>query len=456
MDKLSLQDPLFATYTIAATLMILKAVAMSWLTVVRMMRVKGGFRSPEDLREDAAQLRTPIQSRLEPDDAGRADPAHSPERPGEPALLPGGRLSLCAHRTAADAGAGASVRLRGVAAAALRRVPERAHARHAGDAVDDRVADPCVHGRADAGGGAGVLIRRGHREGPRRFARGPGCGVAARGASGRDGGIRSHSLRSRDPGRACRPDPSNPSRTGRRACARPRQTTTPADAGVVVWRRRSPSLTSNHAGFRAAPPGAPQIPCEIPHLFERWRTCCAGASYRTRALARALLRCAIFDHSPTIAHLLPAGHPKRSGDTGDRPLNRPQSQCRRGFRRPPTPRGTSPPVGGHAPGERIGPPNRQARALARASGRLARLSESADPVPRILGGSDFGAYRRENAVSLRRSIPPPSGRSTAAGQLLRHLVGHQVLEGPAGGIGAHDKPSCALASRAYHRVFVVT
>ena len=51
MNQLSLQDPLFATYVIAATLMILKAVSMSWLTVVRMMQVKGGFRSPEDLRK---------------------------------------------------------------------------------------------------------------------------------------------------------------------------------------------------------------------------------------------------------------------------------------------------------------------------------------------------------------------------------------------------------------------
>jgi glutathione S-transferase len=51
MDKLSLHDPLFATYAIAAALMILKAVAMSWLTVVRMMQVKGGFRSPEDLKK---------------------------------------------------------------------------------------------------------------------------------------------------------------------------------------------------------------------------------------------------------------------------------------------------------------------------------------------------------------------------------------------------------------------
>jgi len=51
MVELNLASPLFATYAIAASLMILKAVAMSWLTVVRMMKVKGGFRSPEDLRK---------------------------------------------------------------------------------------------------------------------------------------------------------------------------------------------------------------------------------------------------------------------------------------------------------------------------------------------------------------------------------------------------------------------
>ena len=51
MNQLSLQDPVFATYVIAATLMILKAISMSWLTVVRMMQEKGGLRSPEDLRK---------------------------------------------------------------------------------------------------------------------------------------------------------------------------------------------------------------------------------------------------------------------------------------------------------------------------------------------------------------------------------------------------------------------
>src|SRR5580704_5656239 len=51
MDKLSLQNPVFATYVIAATIMILKGVSMSWLTVLRMMQVKGGFRSPEDIKK---------------------------------------------------------------------------------------------------------------------------------------------------------------------------------------------------------------------------------------------------------------------------------------------------------------------------------------------------------------------------------------------------------------------
>jgi glutathione S-transferase len=60
LDQLSLQNPVFATYVIAATLMILKAVGMSWLTVVRMLQVKGGFRSPEDLR------RTPINPKPHP------------------------------------------------------------------------------------------------------------------------------------------------------------------------------------------------------------------------------------------------------------------------------------------------------------------------------------------------------------------------------------------------------
>lgn len=67
MNALDLRDPVFATYAIAASLMILKVVAMSWLTVLRMMQVKGGYRSPEDLRKTPLNP-APDPKQLEPDE----------------------------------------------------------------------------------------------------------------------------------------------------------------------------------------------------------------------------------------------------------------------------------------------------------------------------------------------------------------------------------------------------
>ena len=60
MNLLSLQNPAFVAYVIVATLLILKVAAVAWLTVLRMMQVKGGFRAPEDLR------RTPLNPRPDP------------------------------------------------------------------------------------------------------------------------------------------------------------------------------------------------------------------------------------------------------------------------------------------------------------------------------------------------------------------------------------------------------
>jgi glutathione S-transferase len=60
MERLSLDEPLLATYAIAASVIILKAVGMSWLTVWRMMQEKGGYRSPEDIR------RTPLNPDPDP------------------------------------------------------------------------------------------------------------------------------------------------------------------------------------------------------------------------------------------------------------------------------------------------------------------------------------------------------------------------------------------------------
>lgn len=48
---LSLDNPVFQTYLIAACIMILKLMFQPWMTVVRMMKEGGGFRSPEDLKK---------------------------------------------------------------------------------------------------------------------------------------------------------------------------------------------------------------------------------------------------------------------------------------------------------------------------------------------------------------------------------------------------------------------
>ena len=67
MAELDLNNPVFAAYVIAASVMILKAVAMSWLTVLRMMQIKGGYRAPEDLRKTRLNP-NPDPSQLLPDE----------------------------------------------------------------------------------------------------------------------------------------------------------------------------------------------------------------------------------------------------------------------------------------------------------------------------------------------------------------------------------------------------
>ena len=50
MALLGFDNPVFVAFALSAAVMIVKAVAMSWLTVIRMLWFQSGFRSPEDLR----------------------------------------------------------------------------------------------------------------------------------------------------------------------------------------------------------------------------------------------------------------------------------------------------------------------------------------------------------------------------------------------------------------------
>lgn len=46
-----IKDPLFQTYVIAASLMCLKMVLQAWVTVYWMIKVKGGYLHPEDIKK---------------------------------------------------------------------------------------------------------------------------------------------------------------------------------------------------------------------------------------------------------------------------------------------------------------------------------------------------------------------------------------------------------------------
>ena len=61
---LSLDNPVFHVYAMGASLMILKLMFQPWMTVYRMLRIKGGFRSPEDAR-NSPMNRQPDPSQLE-------------------------------------------------------------------------------------------------------------------------------------------------------------------------------------------------------------------------------------------------------------------------------------------------------------------------------------------------------------------------------------------------------
>lgn len=148
MDNLSLQDPLFATYVIAATLMILKAVSMSWLTVVRMMQVKGGFRSPEDLRKTPLNPE-PNPKQLEPNErVERVRRIQMNDLENLPFFLVAGFLYILTEPSLLLARV-TPLRICGVAAAALRRLFHWTDPRNARHLLERGLVHPLLHDRPD-------------------------------------------------------------------------------------------------------------------------------------------------------------------------------------------------------------------------------------------------------------------------------------------------------------------
>jgi len=119
MNTLSLQNPIFVTYLIRATIMILKGKSMAWLTVVRMMQVRLRFRIARNLRRRPSNP-NPDPKQLEPHpEVERIAGSH--ERSGERPVLPrAGFLFVLTEPSLSRARA--PLRIRRDAVASLRRV----------------------------------------------------------------------------------------------------------------------------------------------------------------------------------------------------------------------------------------------------------------------------------------------------------------------------------------------
>lgn len=65
--RLSFENPVFLAYVFAASIMLLKLTLQPWMTVYRMMKVRGGFRSPEDAKKSPLNPH-PEPGQLEPNE----------------------------------------------------------------------------------------------------------------------------------------------------------------------------------------------------------------------------------------------------------------------------------------------------------------------------------------------------------------------------------------------------
>ncbi|MBS0385838.1 MAG: MAPEG family protein [Proteobacteria bacterium] len=92
MNELALTNPVFATYAIAASLMVLKIMLQGWVTVVQMMSNNGGFVSPEDAKAGLANPK-PHQGQLDINDkVDRSRRIHRNDLENIPAFLAIGLL----------------------------------------------------------------------------------------------------------------------------------------------------------------------------------------------------------------------------------------------------------------------------------------------------------------------------------------------------------------------------
>ncbi len=92
MTLLTMENPVFVTYTIASAIVILKIMSQGWMTVYRMLKSDAGLASPEDLRTGLIN-RNPRPEQLELNDyVDRSRRMHRNDLENIPAFLACGLL----------------------------------------------------------------------------------------------------------------------------------------------------------------------------------------------------------------------------------------------------------------------------------------------------------------------------------------------------------------------------
>jgi len=92
MTTFSMENPVFVTYTIAASIMILKIMGQGWMTVFRMLKSDSGLVSPEDLQRGLIN-QNPRPEQLELNDyVDRSRRMHRNDLENIPAFLACGLL----------------------------------------------------------------------------------------------------------------------------------------------------------------------------------------------------------------------------------------------------------------------------------------------------------------------------------------------------------------------------
>ena len=105
MSVLSLDNPVFRVYVIAASLAIIKMITHAFLTVYRMMKVNGGFLNPEDTRKTIGNPNPSPQQLAADDYVERARRMHRNEGENTPLFLVAGLLFVAASPSVALASA---------------------------------------------------------------------------------------------------------------------------------------------------------------------------------------------------------------------------------------------------------------------------------------------------------------------------------------------------------------